>query len=95
MPESEFMGLLVGGLVVLIGLIITIITPIIKLNTNIVKLNSSFGYMEERDRIRDERIDKHGKEIDEIVNKQKDNEKLLSNHDWRIKNLEEHAKNRG
>lgn len=92
MPESEFMGLLVGGLVMLIGLIITIITPIIKLNTNIVKLNESLSFMKEGDQVRDERINKHGQEIDKIVSQQKENEKTLGGHEIRIKNLEDRAK---
>lgn len=70
------------------------------LNLNIAKLNQNFEYMKEADQNRDKRIDKHGKEIDElkeqhrkeldaVKDQQKINEKILDRHELRIGNLEE------
>lgn len=92
MSETEFIGLLVGALVVLIGLLTSIVKPLISLNSNITKLNSNFENMEERDRIRDDRINRHGKEIDSIVEQQRSNERTLSIHEVRISSLEEKVK---
>lgn len=89
MGENEFIGLLVGALAVLVGLVAAIITPIIKLNSNIVKLNEGLAYMKENDAVRDKRIENHGKEIDDIIEKQKMNEKILDRHELRIGSLEE------
>mgnify|MGYP006986455446 FL=1 len=46
----------------------------------------------ENDRNRDRRIDKHGQEIDEIIEKQRLNEKILDRHELRIDAIEEKIK---
>lgn len=58
------------------------------LNENIIKLNVNFENMLQNDLVRDKRIEKHGKEIDDIVERQRDNEHILANHEGRIKSLE-------
>lgn len=63
--------------------------PIEELNINIVRLNANFDNMMRSDEIRDVRITKHGEEIDSIIETQRQNEKTLSNHELRIKHLEE------
>ena len=42
-----------------------------------------------QDGIRDKRLEKHGQQIDEIKDRQKENEKKLIEHDLRITQLEE------
>lgn len=71
-----------------VSLLIGIITPILKLNSNIVKLNSNFEYMMKNDEIRDKRIENHGKEIDKIIENQRNCEKIIDRHELRIGNLE-------
>ena len=44
--------------------------------------------MRERDVTRDKRIEKHGKEIDEIRETVSDHKRELSNHETRLKALE-------
>ena len=63
--------------------------PIEELNLNIVRLNANFDNMMRSDEIRDTRITKHGEEIDRIIEIQRESEKTLSNHELRIKRLEE------
>ena len=58
------------------------------LNENIIKLNVNFENMLQNDQVRDKRIEKHGKEIDDIIERQRDNEHILANHEGRIKSLE-------
>ena len=58
------------------------------LNENIIKLNVNFENMLQNDQVRDKRIEKHGKEIDDIIDRQRDNEHILANHEGRIKSLE-------
>ena len=72
-----------------ISSLIAIVAPVIKLNTNITKLNTNFENMMKNDEVRDRRIEKHGKEIDEIKAQQKRNEKLLDRHEIRLGMLEE------
>lgn len=62
--------------------------PIDELNINVIRLNSNFDYMRERDEIRDQRINKHGTEIDSIIEKQRANEKALAQLDMRVDALE-------
>lgn len=62
--------------------------PIDELNINVVKLNSNFDYMRERDEIRDQRINKHGAEIDSIIEKQRANEKSLARLEMKVDALE-------
>lgn len=71
-----------------IGALISIVAPVLKLNSNIVKLNTNFENMRQNDIHRDERITAHGKEIDLLRDRQKENEKILAQHSLRIDNLE-------
>ncbi len=64
---------------------IAVVTPIVKLNVNIAKLNATLVLMEsnfrEKYETHDQRITKHGEQIDEL-------EKTVVNHDTRIHALE-------
>lgn len=60
-----------------------------ELNENIKILNVNFQNMLEQDKIRDKRIENHGKEIDNLREQQRMNEKVLDRHELRISNLEE------
>lgn len=62
--------------------------PINDLNLTITELNVHFKHMLENDVVRDKRLDKHGQEIDKIVEKQRENEKTLGNHELRITTIE-------
>ena len=66
MGEAEFIGMLVLAAAILIGLMVSIITPMLKLNTSIVKLNDTIERLFCDNARQDQRLDKHGKEIDEI-----------------------------
>lgn len=95
MEYYAVLGLMFAALVAIIGFFISIKKtineerePIEELNINIVRLNANFDNMEKDDEIRDIRITKHGEEIDKIIEIQRQNEKILNNHELRIKNLE-------
>ena len=62
--------------------------PIEKMNISITKLNENFKHMLYNDEVRDSRLNKHGDEIDKIVERQRTNEKTLENHELRLQNLE-------
>lgn len=62
--------------------------PLEELNISITRLNTNFENMLQNDKIRDNRINKHGEEIDEVIEKQRINEKLLDNHELRIGHIE-------
>ena len=66
-----------------------------RLNENIIKLDSKLDNMLERDKIRDNRIGKHGEQIDELRNNQRvaferlaNAEKQIDRHENRIAKLE-------
>lgn len=65
--------------------------PIEQLNISVTRLNGNFEHMLERDDIRDKRIDKHGEEIDSIIEKQRANEKSLAKLELRVDTLEKQA----
>ena len=95
MEYYAVLGLMFAAFVAIIGFFISIKKtineerePIEELNINIVRLNANFDNMEKNDEIRDIRITKHGEEIDKIIEIQRQNEKILNNHELRIKNLE-------
>ncbi len=71
----------VGYIVLGIGTLISVLTPLFKINSNITRMRDSIDNMLERDRIRDERITLHGKELDEVVRR-------VDKHEVRITNLE-------
>lgn len=95
MDYYQIFGLVVVALIAIIGFFISIKKslndekkPIEDLNSNIIRLNANFENMLESDKVRDSRISKHGQEIDEIIEKQRENEKQLVKHEYRIGSLE-------
>lgn len=80
-------GLLIAGFG-FIATLIAVISPVLKLNASIVKLNVKLDHMIENDAVRDRRITKHGEEIESMIERQRSNEKILANHDYRISNIE-------
>lgn len=88
MNANVFMGYFVSGVVTLIGVVTAIVTPMLKLNASIVALNTTMQEVRKNDKVRDERISIHGKEIDELKFKVNDNAHELANHETRIKGLE-------
>lgn len=96
MDYYTIVGLVVVALIALSSVVIQLrksaredMQPIEDLNLNIVKLNANFEHMMKSDEIRDKRIEKHGVEIDRLVERQKDNEKTLLAHDIKLKNIED------
>lgn len=81
MSSTEFLGMLVIGLVSLGGLLSAIIMPIIKLNVSIANLDSKLDSMSVNDSVRDKRINAHAAQLDE-------HEKKLVQHEIRLKHLE-------
>lgn len=73
--------MMIGYIVVGVGTLISVLTPLFKINANITKMRDSIDHMLENDRIRDERIKTHGKELDAVVRK-------VDQHEVRITNLE-------
>lgn len=73
--------MMIGYIVVGVGTLISVLTPLFKINANITKMRDSIDHMLENDRIRDERIRTHGKELDAVVRK-------VDQHEVRITNLE-------
>ena len=59
-----------------------------QLTKEIMELNLNFKHMREQDEIRDKRINSHSEDIDEIIERQRMNEKVLDLHNYRIGNLE-------
>lgn len=95
MDYYAIVGMVALALVALFGFLITFKAPIKKeiddgrkpideLNINVIRPNSNFDYMRERDEIRDQRINKHGTEIDTIIEKQRANEKALAKLEMRV-----------
>ena len=96
MDYHEVVGLVVLALIAILGFFINIKKtmvedkkPIEELNLNIVELNANFRNMLENDKVRDVRITTHGKEIDDLKLRQKENEKTIVSHDLRIKRVED------
>lgn len=102
MEYYAVVGMVVAALAVIVGLFASVKKtiaeerkPIDDLNLNIVRLNANFENMMKDDTIRDTRITKHGEEIDRIIETQRQNEKTLSNHEYRIQSLETVRRNNG
>lgn len=81
-------GMLGVALIAIIGFLISIKNnikeenkPIEELNVTITRLNANFENMLDNDKVRDKRIENHGKEIDDL----KEN---MNNHETRISILE-------
>ena len=69
MATNEMVGLIIGAAIVIgsfATLVIKAIKPISELNISIVKLTAKIDDLFANDKIQDERIKKHGKEIDEL-----------------------------
>ena len=95
MSYYEIVGLMAVALIAIVSFFISIRKtlrddrqPIEDLNINIVKLNANFQHMIDKLNIQQQRIDKHGREIDNVMNKQRENEKLLDKHELRIERIE-------
>lgn len=86
---------LIGTLLLAIGSLMSILIPIIKISSNITSMKSSIDHMLENDKRRDERINNHGREIDEVVRQVDKNGVTIANmqtqlnrHEERINKLE-------
>lgn len=66
--------------------------PIEELNKTIIELNVNFKNMIEQNKIRDDRITRHGRQIDKLEDAVKDNNSRLDIHDTRITHLEKQIK---
>lgn len=97
MNYYEIVGLMTVALIAIISFFISIRKtirddrkPLEELNTNIVKLNANFQNMLDKLAVQEKRLNKHGSEIDEIIENQRDNEKKLDRHELRIERIEKH-----
>lgn len=95
MDEANMIGVVVIGA----GALISILAPLFRINSSITRMQSSVDHMLENDRRRDERINKHGNEIDEVVRQVdrngvtiKNMQTQLEKHDVRINELERKIK---
>lgn len=91
MNYYEILGITLACFIIIVGFFISIKRsvdddkrPLDELNANIIKLNANFENIMKNDAVRDRRIEKHGMEIDSIVEKQRESEKILSNHEIRL-----------
>ena len=89
MTNNEFMGLLIGAIVTLLAIATAVVTlivkPLINLNKSITKLNASIDQLNGQSATLNERVTKHGKEIDECKRK-------LIIHGQEIKHIKEKVK---
>lgn len=97
MSYYEIVGLMTVALIAIVSFFISIRKtlkddrqPIEDLNINIIKLNANFQNMIDKLNLQQQRIDKHGREIDDVMDKQRENEKLLDKHELRIERIERH-----
>lgn len=97
MNYYEVVGLLAVALIAIVSFFVSIRKtinddrkPLEELNTNIVKLNANFQNMLDKLAIQEKRLNKHGSEIDEIINNQRNNEMKLERHELRIERIEKH-----
>lgn len=84
MTVNETVGLIIAAVVVVagfVGIIIKLLKPINDLNINIVRLTAAIERLVENDKVQDNRINKHGQEIDKLSLK-------WENHEQRLINLE-------
>ncbi len=85
MVTNEMIGIIVSAVIAVgsfITLMIKAIRPINELNISIVRLTAAINSLLDNDKRQDERIKKHGEEIDRLT--------LQGvHHEERIKNLEE------
>lgn len=57
---------IVAGIIALVGAVISIASPLLRLNTSITKLNCSVDALGASMKLNDDRITKHGKQIDKL-----------------------------
>lgn len=99
MSEYTITGIIIGALISLGGFYLKIKAdiqrdykekqePINKLNVSITELTAEIRHMREDDEIANKRIEKHGKEIDELKDRAVERDKKLMNHESRINALE-------
>ena len=88
-------GMVVVALVAIVGFLMSIKKsimderkPMEDLNVSITRLNVNFENMISQDKVRDRRIENHGREIDELVEAQHENDLKFADHDSRLKILE-------
>ena len=84
MAINEMVGIIISAAIAIgsfVALVLKVIKPINDLNISIVKLTAAIESLLANDKRQDDRINKHGTEIDSI-NMQ------IVNHEQRIKNLE-------
>lgn len=86
---------MLGTVLIAIGSLMSILIPIFKISSNITSMKNSIDHMMENDKRRDERINNHGREIDEVVRQVDKNGVTISNmqiqlnhHEDRINKLE-------
>ena len=86
---------MLGTLLLAIGSLMSILIPIFKISSNITSMKNSIDHMMENDKRRDERINNHGREIDEVVRQVDKNGVTIANmqtqldrHEDRINKLE-------
>lgn len=97
MNYYEVVGLLAVALIAIVSFFVSIRKtinddrkPLEELNTNIVKLNANFQNMLDKLAIQEKRLNKHGSEIDKIIENQRDNVIKLDRHELRIERIEKH-----
>lgn len=97
MNYYEIVGLVTVALIAIISFSISIRKtlnddrkPLEELNANIIKLNANFQNMLDKLATQEKRLNKHGDEIEEILNNQRNNEIKLERHELRIERIEKH-----
>ena len=89
MNEAQFMGLLIGCIGTLLGIgtaiVAIVIKPVINLNKSITKLNDSIDRLNDANDTLEQRVTKHGKEIDGLHDQ-------VIHHDHEIEHIKEKLK---
>lgn len=85
MDEATIIGFVVVGLTAVIGLFFTVGKPIIELNKTLTSIQSKIDAVVANLNKTDDRVTKHGKEIEDV-------QRQVDRHEIRISNLEEQNK---
>ena len=80
---------MLGTVLIAIGSLMSILIPIFKISSNITSMKNSIDHMMENDKRRDERINNHGREIDEVVRQVDKNGVTISNMQTQLERHEE------
>lgn len=64
--EMKMTWEIVVGIIALVGFVISVMTPIVKLNSSITKLNCSIDALNANMRTTENRLEAHGKQIDDL-----------------------------